>query len=170
MPPRIKFDELITIEDWSNALGRILDAAVKATGERDALLRQELMTLLLNFIKRSPPKVEILDVIAREAIEDLSLVEIPVSLERICSRSVELSRAVAIIDAATAEAGKDARTLQLECTLDALAKATTAIEASKRIERTSSVPDGRLLGNLDASADAIAAVAKAIGQQHEIVP
>ena len=58
MPPRIKFDELITIDDWSGALRKILDAAVKATENRDAQGRQDLMDLLLTFIKRSPAKVE----------------------------------------------------------------------------------------------------------------
>ena len=76
MRPRIKFDELITIEDWSGALRQILEAAVKATEAKDALGRQDLMELLLTFIKRSPAKVEVLDMIAREAIEDLSLAEI----------------------------------------------------------------------------------------------
>src|SRR4029453_1681559 len=133
MPPRIKFDELITIEDWSNALCRILDAAVKATEEKDAFGRQDLMDLLLTFIKRTPAKVEVLDVIAREAIEDLSLAEISVSLERISSRSAELTRAVDLIDAVTTEAKKDARALQLESTLGALTKARAAVEALNKI-------------------------------------
>ena len=112
MPPRIKFDELITIDDWSGALRKFLDAAVKATENRDAQGRQDLMDLLLTFIKRSPAKVEVLDVIAREAIDDLALAEISVSLERISSRSAELNRAVGLIEAVTEEANKDARELR----------------------------------------------------------
>src|SRR5438552_2287210 len=109
MALRIKFDELITIEDWSDALRRILDAAVEATKQKDSQGRQELQDLLLTFIKKSPAKIELLDVIAREAIEDLALAEISASLERISSRSAELNRAVGLIDAVTAEAKKDAR-------------------------------------------------------------
>jgi hypothetical protein len=165
MPPRIKFDELITIEDWSNALGRILDAAVKATEAKDVLGRQDLMDLLLTFIKRSPPKVEVFDVIAREAIEDLSLAEISASLERISSRTAELSRAVGLIDAVTAEAKKDARALQLESTLDALTKAKAAVEALNKIERALTQPDTNLLDKLKATGEAISAATRAIRPQ-----
>jgi hypothetical protein len=165
MPPRIKFDALITIEDWSDALRKILDAAVKATEDKDAEGRQDLMDLLLTFIKRSPAKVELLDVIAREAIEDLSLAEISESLQRISSRSAELNRAVGLIDAVTVEAKKDARKLQLESTLDALAKAKAAIDALNKIEKAVADPDQNLLDKLRASADAIAAATKAIGPQ-----
>ena len=163
MPPRIKFDELIAIEDWSNALRKILDAAVKATEDEDAEGRQDLMDLLLTFIKRSPAKVEVLDVIAREAIDDLSLAEISASLQRISSRSAELNRAVGLIDAVTAEAKKDARKLQMETTLDALAKAKAAIDALKAIENAVASPDRNLLQKLETSSAAIAAAAKAIG-------
>jgi hypothetical protein len=163
MPPRIKFDELITIEDWSNALRKILDAAVKATEDENAEGRQDLMDLLVTFIKRSPAKVEVLDVIAREAIDDLSLAEISASLQRISSRSAELNRAVGLIDAVTAEAKKDARKLQMENTLDALAKAKAAIDALKAIENAVASPDKNLLQKLEASSVAIAAAAKAIG-------
>ncbi len=162
MVPRIKFDDLITIDDWSGALRKIIDAAVEATEDKDSQSRQGLQDLLLVFIKRSPAKVELLDAIARKAIEDLALVEIAVSLERISSRSAELNRAVGLIEAVTAEAKKDARALQLESTLNALAKAKAAVDALNKLERTLADPDQDLLQKLKASADAIAAAAKAI--------
>ena len=165
MPPRIKFDELLTIEDWSNALRRILDAAVKVTEAKDALGRQDLMDLLLTFIKRSPPKVEVLDVIAREAIEDLALAEIPTSFERISWRSVELNRAVGLIDAVTAESKKDARELQLESTLDALTKARAAVEALNKIEKALSHPDANLLDQLKATGEALSTATRTIRPQ-----
>jgi hypothetical protein len=165
MPLRIKFDELITIEDWSNALGRILDAAFKATEDENTEARQDLMDLLLLFIKRSPAKVELLDAIARETIEDLALAEISVSLERISSRSAELSRAAGLIDAVTADAKKDARQLQLESTLDALGRAKTAIDAFNKFEKALDSPDRNLLQKLKASADAIATASNAIAPQ-----
>jgi hypothetical protein len=162
MLPTIKFDELITIDDWSAALEKILDAAVTATAARNAEGRQALMDLLLTFIKRSPAKVEVLDVIAREAIEDLSLAEISASLERISARNAELARATGLIDAVTAEAKKDARTLQLESTVDALRKAKAAIDALNKIEETVANPDEKLLGKLKVSAVAIGEAATAI--------
>lgn len=162
MLPRIKFNELVGIDEWAAALRKILDAAVAATADKDAEDRQALMDLLLTFIKSSPAKVEVLDVIAREAIEDLSLAEISASLERISSRNAELVRAVGLIDAVTAEAKKDARTLQLETTLDALAKAKAAIDALTKIEKALSDPDNDLLAKLKGSGEAIAVVAKAI--------
>ncbi len=163
MIPKIKFDELITIEDWSGALETILDAAVKATENADSQERQDLQDLLLTYIKRSPAKVELLDVIAREAIEDLALAQIAVSLERISSRSAELDRAVALIKNVTAEAKKDERSLQLESTLDALAKAKAAIDALTKLEKSLAGADQNLLQKLKASGEAVAAVVKAIG-------
>jgi hypothetical protein len=162
MTPKIKFNELITIEDWSAALHRILDAAAEATRDEDADGRQALMDLLLTFIKRSPAKVEVFDVIAREAIEDLSLAEISVSLDRLASRSAELTRAVGLIDAVTAEAKKDARTLQLESTLDALRKAKLAVDALRKVEKALDAPDPGLLEALKASSDAIGLAADAM--------
>jgi predicted ATP-dependent protease len=163
MIPRIKFDVLITIEDWSGALRTILDAAVEATTNKASQDRQDLQDLLLTFIKRSPAKIELLDTIAHEAVEDLAVAEISVSLERISSRSAELDRAVGLIDAVTAEAKKDARALQLESTLDALTKAKAAIEALSKLEKTLTAPDQTLLSKLKASGEGIAAVVKAIG-------
>ena len=162
MALKIKFDELITIDDWSGTLQRILDAAVDATGNEDAEGRQALMDLLLTFIKSSPAKVEVLDVIARKAIEDLSLAEISASLERLASRSAELTRAVGLIDAVTAEAKKDARTLQLESTLDALRKAKGALDALRKIEKALEEPDAGLLATLKTSSEAIGAAAQAM--------
>jgi len=165
MPPRIKFDELITIEDWSDALRRILDAAVKATEDENAQGRQDLMDLLLTFIKRSPAKVEVLDVIAREAIDDLALAEISASLERISKRSAELDRAVGLIEAVTAEAKKDARQLQLESTLEALGKAKAAVDALQKLEKAVANPNQSLIDKLKASAEAIVAASKALSPQ-----
>jgi hypothetical protein len=162
MIPKIKFDNLITIEDWSDSLRAILDATVAAIENEDSQERQALQDLLLIFIKRSPAKVELLDVIAREAIEDLALAEISVSLARISARSAELNRASGLIDAVTAEAKKDARALQMESTLEALAKAKAAVDALNKIEKAIANPDQNLLQKLKASSEAIAAAAKAI--------
>ena len=162
MAPKIKFNELISIEDWSGALQRILDAAAEATRNEDSEARQGLMDLLLTFIKRSPAKIEVLDVIAREAIEDLSLAEISISLERLASRSAELSRAVGLIDAVAAEARKDARTLQLESTLDALRKAKVAVDALRKVEKALDQPDAGLLEALKSSSEAIGVAAEAM--------
>ena len=163
MPPRIKFDELFTVEDWSNALRRILDAAVKAIEAKDALGRQDLMDLLLTFIKRSPARVEVLDVMAREAIEHLTVAEVSASLERLSSsRTAELNRAVMLMGAAAAESKKDARGRQLESTFDALTKARAEVDALNRTEKASSRPDTNLLDQLKATGDALSAATRAI--------
>ena len=133
MLPKINFDRLLTIDQWTNALVTILDAAVEATADKDSTLRIDLQDLLLTFIKRSPPMVESLDTIARQAIEDLAVAEIDASLERITARSAELTRATGLIKAVTEEAKKDTRTLQLESTLDALAKATAVLADGKLV-------------------------------------
>jgi hypothetical protein len=165
MVPRIKFDTLTTIDDWAGALSSIIDAAVQATKDQDSEDRVALQDLLLSFIKRSPAMVETLDVIAREAIEDLAESEIAASLERISSRSAELKRATGLIAAVTAEAKKDARALQLETTLDALTKAKVAIETLHKIETTATNPDQSLLQKIKASIEAIATATKALTPQ-----
>ncbi len=153
MIPNIDFDDLITTKDWADALQSILTAASAATAAANSTDRSALRGLLLTFIKNSPPKVELLDVIAREAIEDLALADISQSLQRIASRNAELEQATKMIAGVTAEAQKDARTLQLESTLSALAKAQTAIDALRAIETS-----GPLNAKLSSVADAIAAV------------
>ena len=162
MLPAIKFDELITIDDWTDALRRTLDAAVEATQAKDAPGRRDLQDLLQTFIKRSPAKVELLDVIAREAIEDLAIAEISMSLERISSRSAELTRATGFVEAATVEAKKDVRQLRLETTLDALAKAKAAIDAIHELEKSLTAPDQSLLQKAKSSADALTALSNAL--------
>ena len=162
MLPSIKFDELITIDDWTRALRLVLDAAVEATRSADAQTRRDLQDLLQTFIKRSPAKVELLDVIAREAIEDLAIAEISASLERISSRGAELSRAVGLVAAASSEAQKDARQLHLESTLDALARAKAAIDAFNQLEKAATKPDQNLLQRFKMSADALAALTEAV--------
>lgn len=162
MLPSIKFDELITIDDWAGALRLLLDAAVQATQDRDAQTRRDLQGLFQAFIKRSPAKIELLDVIARGAIEDLAIAEISASLERISSRGAELVRATGLVAAATTEARKDARQLQLESTLDALAKAKTAIDAFNQLEKAVTSPNHGLLQKLKASADTLTALTTAV--------
>lgn len=163
MLPRIRFDELITIDDWAAALREILDAAVQATRDKKAQTRIDLQDLLLTFIKRSPSKVELLDVIARGAIEDLALAEIAVSLERIASRSAELDRATGLVAAVTAETQKDARALHLESTFEALTKAKAALDAFTKVEKAATDPDLKLLDKLRTSGTAITAAVKALG-------
>ena len=162
MAPKIKFDDLISIDDWASALRKVLDAAVEATKNGNSAERLDLQDLLMSYIKRSPAKVEVLDVIARETIEDLALAEIAASLERISSRSSELDKAVGLIDAVTAEARKDARKLQLESTFEALGKVKIALEGLKKLESSLTDPDQMLLQKLKTSSDAIAELSKVI--------
>jgi hypothetical protein len=162
MLPSIKFDELITIDDWAEALRRILDAATEATRNKNAQGRRDLQDLLATFIKRSPAKIELLDVIARETIEDLAIADISASLERISGREAELTRAVGLVTAATTEAKKDARQLKLESTLDALARAKAALDAFSQFEKTVMKPDLTLLQKVQALADALATLTKSV--------
>jgi len=77
-----------------------------------------------------------------------------VSLARIASSRGELGLAVGLIEAVTA-GNKDARTLQLESTLDALAKARAGVDALNKVERPLADPDQRLPRGLPADDDAI---------------
>ena len=162
MIPKIKFDELITIQDWAGGLQKILAAATDATRNNNSSDRLDLQGLLLTYIKKSPPKVELLDVIARAAIEDLALAEISSSLERISSRNAELERATGLIGAVTSEAKKDARALQLERAFDALSKAKSAVDALNKLEKSLTNPDQKLLTKLKAVGEAIAEVSSLV--------
>src|ERR1044071_5998898 len=57
MAPKIKFDDLISIDDWASALRKVLDAAVDATKNGNSAERLDLQDLLMSYIKRSPAKV-----------------------------------------------------------------------------------------------------------------
>jgi hypothetical protein len=156
MIPRIRFDDLITIDEWAGALQQILTAATAATRSNNSSDRLDLQGLLLTYIKKSPPKVELLDVIARETIDDLALAEISLSLDRIASRNAELHRAASLIGAVASEAKKDARALQLESVFDALTKAQAAVDALKALESSLSDPDQKLLAKLRSVGQTIA--------------
>jgi len=166
MIPKIAFDNLISIDEWSDALRRILDAAKAAAGQEDSQDRQKLQDLLLTFVKKSPAKVELLDVIARGAIEDLAVAEITARLDRIASRTAELNRTVGLVESVTEEAKKSERALRLESTIEVLNKAKAAIDAFKKVEKAFTNPDLTLLNSLTTSADAIATAAKALGSSN----
>lgn len=155
MIPNIKFATLFTTQDWADALKEILS---QARQETDPDERISLQDLLLVYIKKSPPTVELLDVIAREAIDDLALSEISASLARIASRDAELLRTTGMISAVTREAKMDARALQLESTFEALAKAQAAVDAFTKLEKALKKPDQKLLAKLKAAAEAITSV------------
>ena len=155
MIPNIKFATLFTTQNWADALKEILS---QARQETDPDERISLQDLLLVYIKKSPPTVELLDVIAREAIDDLALSEISASLARIASRDAELLRTTGMISAVTREAKMDARALQLESTFEALAKAQAAVDAFTKLEKALKKPDQKLLAKLKAAAEAITSV------------
>lgn len=155
MLPKIKFDQLITIDDWAAALQKLLDAAAEATENEASDDRLKLQSLLLTYIKKSPPSVESLDAIARQANDDLGVAEISASLNRIKARSADLQKVTGMISAVAAEAKKDARALRLEGTFDALSKAKAAVDALNKLEKSLASPDQTLLAKLKAVGEAI---------------
>jgi hypothetical protein len=79
----IRWDELISIKDWSAALKKILDEARTAVEQNDSDKRLALQALLVEYVKKSPAKCEELDTIANQAARDLFLSQIEASLKKL---------------------------------------------------------------------------------------
>lgn len=151
----VKWDELLTIQDWSTALGTILDEARVAIEQNNSNKRLELQDLLVEYVKKSPVKCNALDDIASKAVHDLFLSQIEASLQAIASRNAELKKATDLIVGVTEQVKKDRKAIMFENTLESLNKVSSSINTIKALEKQLENPDQNLLNKIIAVDDAI---------------
>lgn len=143
-----RWEQLQTIEDWAHQLDLLLQAAARAVADGQAQQRLEVQKLLHEFVKESPSRCSFLDTIASQAARDLLLQEVQASAAAIAARNVELQRATGLIADVTGEAKKDARSIRLENAVEALQRASVAVEALKAAEGAVTNPDAALLAKI----------------------
>ena len=159
---QINFDMLVTISDWARVLNQILGSAKAAIDANDQNAKLDTQDLLRTYAKRSPPEVEFLDNIALKAINDLFTSVAETALEAIAARNAELQQATRLIDNVSAQAQKDAKSIQFEKVISALDKAKSAAETLKSLETSLAQPDQNLLSEIRAVTDAIDSLSKSI--------
>jgi hypothetical protein len=102
----INLDNLITDDEWVNALARILDESMNASPSE----RSQIITFLTRFVQKSPLRLSPLDDIAVRLQANLTLANLTQRLNELSSRNQELvnladSLGVQVI-AANQDAGK----------------------------------------------------------------
>ena len=152
---KINFDLLITIPDWAGALQQLLDDAKAAIQGNSQQAKLDAQSSLRTFIKQSPVEAEFLDDIALRAINDLFLSVASAALAGIAARNAELQKATKSLQSVTAQAEKDAKSIQFEKVISAMDKAKSAAEALKALETSLAQPDQNLLNRIKSVLDAI---------------
>jgi hypothetical protein len=123
-----------TIKEWTDLLTKFIVQTKEAIEQDDFAKRQSARDNLINFIKASPQKVEYLDDIAREALNDLSEFEVEKALADITKTSEALKKAAKLVDSITEEANKSASRIKLETILEKIEQAKDAMELLNDLE------------------------------------
>lgn len=150
------WNDLILLQDWAEALKKILADAAGAT----AASRQAVAEVLKTFVKLSPFSAGALDDIATRAIIDLNTSTIIDLAAAIAARSAELKTQIELIEGVTSQAGTDAQGLRLDGVNKVLANAKMALNAIKTANSALGNPDAALTKKIDAVVKAIDGLAK----------
>lgn len=103
----INLDNLITDDEWVNALVRILDESINATSSE----RTQLITLLTRFVQKSPLRLAPLDTIAVRLQANLTLTIMTQRLDELAARNDEIIALAAQLGVQVAAANRDANRL-----------------------------------------------------------
>lgn len=134
-----------TIKEWTDLLSKFIEEAKKAVEEDNFNKRKNARDHLIGFIKQSPQKVEYLDDIARQALNNLSEFEVDKALADIAKTAEELKKTATMIDQITDEANKSASRIKLETILEKIQQAKNAMELLDEIEEDLTDGDRELI-------------------------
>jgi len=110
-----EWDALNTFADWSGALHELLSQAAQVIQTGDIHQKVAVQDALNQFIMHSPNAIaRQLDDIAGRAVHDIFITTVEAALANIASRTAELNMHVKTVNAVTAEAEADARSIRLE--------------------------------------------------------
>lgn len=148
----IKWNELLTIEDWSNLLEKILKEAEEAIKQNDFAQKEEIQEILRRYIKESPPgrPIDTLDEIAMKAYKDLFISIVDKCIAAIASRNAELKKARELIAGVTEQAKKSTKAIMFENVVNALDKSKRTLDAFKGFVEALDSPDQNLLDKIEA--------------------
>jgi len=134
-----------TIQEWTDLLKGFIADATKAIKNEDLDARIDARDKLILFIKKSPQKVEYLDEIARQALNDMSEFEMEKALARISKTADTLNKANKLIKNITEEANKSASKIKLENIIEKINQVKDAMELIKELGDDLSDTDKDLL-------------------------
>ena len=132
MPPsadldHIDWDRLFTTEAWAELLKQISVAALHAVEAADLDRMGRLQEILRSYTRKSPPKVQSLDLIANDLAADLMAADFVHTAEAIRSRNAELQRQMDVIKGTAEQAKSAAAALRLQPVIDQLNDARQAL-------------------------------------------
>lgn len=139
-----------TIKEWTDLLSVFIEESKKAIEEDDFDKRKNARDHLIGFIKQSPQKVEYLDDIARQALNDLSEFEVEKALEDIAKTAEDLKKAARMIDHITDEANKSASKIKIETILEKIQQAKNAMELLEDLKDDLTDADKELIEKIKA--------------------
>lgn len=125
------FSQLITLEDWTNALDQLIAASTTAVQNGDANKIADLQDDLFNFQQISPVNFDSLDNIAAKLSLKLNGINRQATLRNIAEIAQELNNLKNILGVATEHANQSADAIQLKTTKDFLNKAKTSLNILK---------------------------------------
>ncbi len=134
-----------TIQEWTDLLKGFIADATKAIKNEDFEARIDARDELILFIKKSPQKVEYLDEIARQALNDMSEFEMEKALASISKTADTLTKANKLIKNITEEANKSASKIKLENIIEKIKQVKDAMELIKELGDDLSDTDKDLL-------------------------
>lgn len=139
-----------TIKEWTDLLSKFIEETKKAIEEDDFDKRKSARDHLISFIKQSPQKVEYLDDIARQALNDLSEFEVEKALADIAKTAEDLKKAANMIDHITDEANKSASKIKIETILEKIQQVKNAMELLEELEEDLTDEDKELIEKIKA--------------------
>lgn len=145
----INLDDLITDEEWVNALARILDEGVNATPSE----RGQLITFLTRFVQKTPLRLLPLNDIALRLQANLTLANLTQRLNELAARNQEIiilaTQLGVQIEAANRDAG---RLIRITGEIN---KATASINTIKDLVNQLNNPDANTSARIQAVATAL---------------
>ena len=148
-----KFDQLVTIAQWTQALDALLERANAAatSGGAVAGIQEDLFA----FVKESPGKCDFLDVIAAAAANDLFDREASRLIASIASRKRELQIATKTLNSVTTDLGKTESQLKFEKIIQTLQVSADLIQELKDVRKDLTEEQKSILDRALAIADSV---------------
>lgn len=142
----IKYEDLnpSRIEEWSVALGTILQGVIECLRSGEGSCRSEYLSDLKEFVEWSP--FGSLDKVALDTVNDVVAKSIDEALDAIAGRTADLQRLDKDLRAVAAGTQQDATAIRLEAVTKVIEASTKSIEALSSLEK--SVKDDASAGEL----------------------
>jgi hypothetical protein len=162
-----KFDELVTIAEWTKALEDLLDRAASLSQQGQEI--GEVLDDLQAFIKASPAKCDALDKIAFRAGGDLAQADIKRRIDAIASRKQDIAAETKTLASATTDLQQAKSSLEFQDVIRTLELSTAVVDELKTLRATLSEPEKSALDKAIAAAKTANDIQKLL-KEHKATP